>query len=127
VFNLLFVLVPAAFGIGFLLLAPRFTSWIASSIRVIGFVVGIVVLLFGRAWSSYVDIYGVGGENCEITAVGDTGSVYLVDEEKQQETLVFEGTVDEEYRYVDGQQSSGKDKTLPYGTAVAGGSWHWLR
>ncbi len=113
-------LVPAVFGVGFLVLAPRFTSRIPTPIRVVGFVVGFVAFLFGMAWASYVEIYGVGA-NYMLEESGDAGRVVLVDEEAQRETVVFEGTVDEAEAYIEDRQASGGDTTVPHTTAAVGG------
>jgi len=55
-----------------------------------------------------------------ITEVGDTGSVYVIEEQTGRETLVFEGTVDEARRYVDEQGFETADFTGPYVTIAAG-------
>ena len=117
--SVLLVLVPLAFGAGFLALAPRFTSRFGTPVRVTAFTLGVIALLIGLAWIPYEETYGV-GTNYMITEVGDTGSVYVVEEQTGRETLVFEGTVDEARRYVDEQGFETANFTGPYVTIFLG-------
>jgi len=117
--SVLLVLVPLAFGTGFMALAPRFASRFDTPVRVTAFTLGVIALLIGLAWIPYEETYGV-GTNYMITEVGDTGSVYVIEEQTGRETLVFEGTVDEARRYVDEQGFETTDFTGPYVTIAAG-------
>ena len=117
--SVLLVLVPLAFGTGFMALAPRFASRFDTPMRVTAFTLGVIALLIGLAWIPYEETYGV-GTNYMITEVGDTGSVYVIEEQTGRETLVFEGTVDEARRYVDEQGFETANFTGPYVTIFLG-------
>ncbi len=110
---------PALVGIVLWMLSPRFTSRVDTTNRVVGFVAGVVLVLGGLFWVAYVNEYG-GGTSYEIQEVGGTGSVYVIDEQAQTETLVFEGTTEEARRYVEDRREAGRDVTLPYMTVGAG-------
>jgi hypothetical protein len=108
-----------AFGTGFWLLTPRFTSKFDTPLRVTGFTLGVIALLIGIAWIPYEETYGV-GTSYMIEEVENTGAVYVVDEMSGRQTLVFEGTVDEARRYVDEQGFDTANYTGPYVTIFLG-------
>jgi ABC-type transport system involved in cytochrome bd biosynthesis fused ATPase/permease subunit len=117
--GVLMVLVPLVFGIGFVLLAPRFASKFDTPMRVTVFVLGVLAILVGFGWSAYAQEYGTGA-NYVIEETGGTASVYLVDEASGGQELEFTGTPDEALRYTEESRTAGVDLTLPRITVVAG-------
>jgi len=115
----LLIAVPAGIGIVFVALAPHFVSLIATPIRVVAFLTGIMVLMVGLAWAVFVDEYGA-GLNFEMTQVGNTATVYSIDEEAQQRTRVFSGPVDEAEAYIAVNSEAEQPTALPSVTAGIG-------
>jgi hypothetical protein len=115
----LLIAVPAGIGVVFMALAPHFVSVVPPPIRVVAFLTGIIVLMVGLAWAVFIDEYGA-GSNFEMTQVGDTATVYSIDEQAQQRTFVFSGPVGEAEAYIAVNSEAEQSMTLPYVTAGIG-------
>jgi hypothetical protein len=113
------IAIPACIGIVFMALAPHFVSLIGTPIRIAALLTGIIVLIVGLAWALLIDEYG-SGSNFEMTLVRDTATVYSINEEAQQRTLVFSGPVPEAEAYIEVNSGQGGSMTLPYVTAGIG-------
>jgi hypothetical protein len=113
------IAIPAGIGIVFMALAPHFVSLIATPIRVVALLTGIIVLMIGLAWAVFIDEYGA-GSNFELTQVGETATVHSINEEAQQRTLVFSGPIDEAEAYIAVNSEAEQSMMLPYVTAGIG-------
>ncbi len=113
-------LVPLVAGLVFLALDRRVTSTVATPLRVTAFVVGVLLVVGGLFWVSYVGEYG-GGHNWMTEATDGQVQVYEVFEETGTRTLVFTGTQAEADRWMDRQREAASDTTWPWATVGVGG------